>query len=211
MMTPPPELRKAYAAKDYGRLVPVQKVRSDGRRMTYWTLPEDAKQKPLFDSDSEGKESESGSRGYHDAVVDQSLQYKVKPLIKVIAGVDKALAEKFDYKYNNYAFDLDTMELDLKADLNVAEYMKKIKAYPSEKKEWNDEFHKMTDNLVGQINNRKRSMLRAKIGMPVKFRGVDAKISGFTERGFPIVKTGQGTYNAFWEEVAQSVLERWPR
>lgn len=200
-------LEKAWAAKDYGRLVPVQKVRSDGRRMTYWTLPEDAKQGQMFDGETGGKESASGSRGYQDAVVEQSLEYKVRPLVKEISAINKEMAGKFKFKYENYVFDQDTMDLDMKADLNVAYYMKKLKQYPSERKDWIEEYRRTNDLLVSQINNRKRSMLRAKVGQPVRYRDTEAKITGFTERGFPIVKTPQGTFNAFWEEVAQSVLD----
>lgn len=204
-------LEKAVAAKDYGRLVPVQKVRSDGRRMTYWTLPEDEKQRPMFGPETEGKESATGDRGYHDHVEQQTEDYKVKPLLKELSALSPELEKRFRYKYDNYAFDSDTKDLDIKADTNIVHYMKMIKRYPSEKKEWLDEYHQKTNHLVAQACNRKRSMLRVKMGTQVIFRGVEGRVSGFTDKGFPVVKTAQGTYNAFWEEVAQSVLDRWPR
>jgi hypothetical protein len=201
------ELHKSWGAKDYGRLVPVQKVRSDGRRMTYWTLPEDAKQAQMFDADSSGKESGHGGTGYFDHVVDGTDEYRVKPLLREIEKYNKDLAPKFQYKYENYVWDRDTRDMDLKIDERFLYYAQRKKMYPSEADEWEAEFEAKVGDMVRQVNNRKRSMIRAKVGMQVKFRGVDGAISGFSRRGFPVVKTDQGTYDAFWEEVAQSAID----
>lgn len=206
-MMEPAVLQKAWNAKDYGRLIPVQKTTADGKRRTYWMLPEDARQKPLFDGDTEGKEAADGKTGYFDHVADNTHEYQVKPLLKLVERLNPSLGPKFQYKYDNYVWDRETRDLDIKVDELFVDYTLRRARNQGEKDLWDAEFEEKVVPKIKMLNNRKQSMLRAKVGMRVKFRGVDAEISGTSRRGFPVVKTAQGTYDAFWEEVAQSVID----
>lgn len=195
-------LEKALTAKDYSRLVPVKKQDSTGKMTTYWVLPDDAKQQNLFDSETGGKESISGSRGYHDHVDQGINDAVVKPLIDKVRELDPELATKFEYKYQNYPWDRDTKELDVKADLDTVWYLKKFKDNPDYREEWQEEYNEKMDRTIKQINNRKKAMLKKKPGDVVKYRGKDAVITEFSKRGFPILDIGGKKEHAFWEEVA---------
>lgn len=195
-------LSKAWSAKDYSKLVPVKKQDANGKMTTVWVLPEEAGQQSLFDEKTGGRASESGSRGYHDAVDKGTEDALVKPLIDKVKEVNPDLADKFAFKYSNYPFDRDTKELDVKVDYETAWYLRKIKEKPEYADEWQSEYNEKVDRLVRQLNNRKKAMLKVKPGDKVTYRGKEAFVTAFSKRGFPIVDAGGKEVKAFWEEVA---------
>lgn len=195
-------VEKAFGAKDYSKLIPVQQVDSLGRHITVWKLPEDAKQKPLISGEVDGKDNPVGKRGYVDNLDQQTQKHMVDPLMKIMKEVNPELAGRMSYKYQNYRFDRDTRELDIKHDYEMAWYMKKIKADPENTADWQKEFNQKTDNLIRQINNRKASMMKVKPGKQVKYYGKPAIVSSFSRRGYPVVRTEKGNKTALWEEIA---------
>ena len=196
-------LEKAVGAKDYSRLIPKKIVDHTGKQTTVWVSPDDDKdQKELFGAGDEGKGNPVGKRGYLDHF-DQTLNDSVvKPLVEKVKALDPELAPKFEYKYQNYPFDRDTKELDVKADLETVWYMKKMKENPDYREEYQDEYNEKVSKLVKQINNRKKAMLKKKPGDIVKYQGKDAVLTAFSKRGFPVLDQGGKEIKAFWEEIA---------
>ncbi len=195
-------VEKAFGAKDYSKLIPVQEVDSLGRHVTVWKLPEDVKQRPLIAGDAAGKDNPVGKRGYVDDLDQKTQKHMVDPLVKIMKEVNPDLAGRMTYKYQNYHFDRDTRELDIKHDYEMAWYMRKIKGDPEHKADWQKEYNQKTDNLIKQINGRKAAMMKVKPGRQVKYYGKPAIVSSFSRRGFPVVRTEKGDRTALWEEIA---------
>lgn len=195
-------MEKAVAAKDYSKLIPKKITDSTGRQTTVWVKPEEAGQQALFGSEDEGKGNAIGNRGYHDHY-DKSVEDAViKPLIDKVKEYEPDLAPKFAFKYQNYPFDRDTKDLDVKADLETVWYMKKMKENPDYREEYQDEYNEKVSKLVKQINNRKKAMLKKKPGDVVSYHGKDAVLTAFSKRGFPVLDQGGKEIKAFWEEIA---------
>ena len=204
-MTDQADLLKAFAAKDYSKLVH-KKITVNGKNGPYernaWVLPDDPNQRNLYDEKTGGAESPTGDRGYFDHLDKETKRLFVDPLVKTMKGINPELANRLSYKYQNYPFDRDTKELDIKADFDMAWYMRKMRAEPEYHAEWQQEYNQKTDRMVKQINNRKAAMLRAKVGMQVNYYGKPSSLVKITPRGFPVVKTAEGEKTAMWEELA---------
>lgn len=202
MMPAAPAIEKAFGAKDYSKLVPVKQRDSLGREITVWKLPEEARQANLFSGEDAGAGNEPGKRGYLDHVDENTQKHLVEPLLEAVSQVNPELAGRMQHKYDNYRFDRDTRELDIKSDYEMAWYMKKMAAEPDHKAEWQAEYNQKTDTMIRKINNRKAAMLKAKKGMQVTYYGKPAVLADFSRRGFPVLRTQEGDVKAFWEELA---------
>lgn len=201
MIAPVIAIEKAFAAKDYGKLVEKHGVDVNGKPYTTWVLPEDAKQASLFHGEDAGKANPKGERGYLDHLDKGTQQHMVKPLVDLMKKTNPELADRLAHKYESYRFDRDTLELDVKHDYEMAWYMKKMKAEPENAQDWQKEYNQKTDSMVRQINNRKMAMLKVKKGQQVSYYGKPAVVSDFSRRGFPVVKTESGEVKALWEEI----------
>jgi hypothetical protein len=201
MILPVLPLEKAFGRKDYSRLVEKHGVDKNGKPYSTWVLPEEAGQQSLFGESDGGKANNPGNRGYLDHVDEETHKTMVEPLVKTFSAINPDLSKRMKYKYEQYRFDRETKELDLKVDMDIAWYMKKIKAEPEYKKEWQEEFDQKVGRIVSQINNRKMAMAKIQKGSQVKFRGQYAVVADFDERRFPIVRTQDGEHKAFWEEI----------
>jgi len=200
-MMPAVMIEKAFAAKDYSKLIPVKQTDSLGREITVWKLPVDGTQKDLFSGEDAGQGNAHGKRGYHDSLDEQTQRLMVDPLVEAMQEINPDLAARLKHKYDNYQFDRDTRELDIKHDYEMAWYMKKMQTEPEYKKEWQEEYNQKTDNMVRQINNRKLAMLKIKKGQQVTYNGQLAVVADFSRRGFPVIRTPEGDVKALWEEV----------
>lgn len=195
-------LEKAFGAKDYSKLIPVQQIDSLGRHITVWKLPEDAKQKPLFEGKDAGADAPVGKRGYVDHVDKETQRLMIDPLVKRVQEVNPELAGRMNYKYSNYRYDRDTKELDIQHDYDMAWYMRKMRADPANREAYQKEYEQKTDKTVRQINNRKASMSKVKKGQQVTYYGRPATVQDFSRRGYPVIQTERGTTTAFWEEIS---------
>lgn len=185
-------------AKDYSRLVPVKKVTADGRERTYWVSPDEQGQQSLFDEQTAGGESETGDRGYFDKLDKDLQQYQVEPLVRALGMIDDKLASRMKAKYENYPYDRDTKELDLKVDFLTADYMHKVLKHPEAAAEYQAEYNEATDRMVKIINNRKKAMTKIKKGSEVQVGEERGTVTDFSRRGFPVV----GDEPVFWEEIS---------
>lgn len=208
MILPVLPLEKAFGAKDYSKLIEKHGVDKNGKPYSTWVLPEEAGQQSLFGSDDGGKANEPGKRGYLDHVDEETHKTMVEPLVKTFSAINPDLSKRMKVKYEQYRFDRETKELDLKVDMDIAWYMKKIKAEPERRKEWQEEFDQKVGRVVSQINNRKMAMAKIQKGARVKFNGQDAVVADFDARRFPIVRTKEGEHKAFWEEIFNYVDNR---
>jgi len=196
------------SAKDYGRLMPEKITRADGRVMTYWVSPEDRNQgklkgqKDLFDSESAGKGKED--RGYFDQIDRDTEVYQVKPLLDRIREFDTVLAKRIEAKYKNYPWDRDTKEKDIELDYETAWYLRLIRKNPDAIHDLGKEYHEKTERLVKTLNSRKAAMSKLKRGMAIETIGGDNGVfEGYTARGFPVIKTANGSRPMFFEECVR--------
>jgi hypothetical protein len=186
-------------AKDYSKLQPVKVQDKNGNMVTRWMSPEDAKQMSMFDGKTEGA---GGEEGYFNEVKKNTYEYQVSPLIHHAGAIDKELSKRLDVKYKNYAFDQDTMDLDIKLDYETVKFLSELKKYPEKKEEIQADYDKATMKLSQQINNRKKAMLKLKPGMEVKVRNNGKGVlKKFTKRGFPLIDTGKEVKPLFPEEL----------
>lgn len=193
-------------AVNYSQLIPQKIVRSDGRTETYWTKPEDlnqgmhAGQMDLFSGEDAGG-ARGDSRGYFDHLDRSAEDYQVKPLIEHVKTVDPQLASRLQTKYAKYPFNRDIKEADIELDYQVAWYLRKMKATPNGKAEWEQEFHEKNDPATRGMNRKKATMLKLKKGVTVRAFGQDSKVEGFSPRGFPILSIGGKKRTVLYEEL----------
>lgn len=192
------------AARDYGKLVPVKKRTADGRMITYWRSPEDmghGKLEGQQDMFGNTEQVESGD-GWFGKLDKDTEEYRIRPLVAKMGELDAALSERMRRKYDEYPWDRDTRDLDLKVDEDTAFYMARSRRHPEYAAEWQEEFNEQTDRVARMLNSRKLAMSRLKKGSPVTYRGEAGKIVDFSRRGYPVVEAGGKRTTCFVEEIA---------
>lgn len=207
-------------ANSYGRKIPIKKMTSDGRQITYWVSPEDLNQgkmkgqQNLFDDD-ELADQDEGEDSYYSNWDKETYELRIKPLIREMEKVNEiipGLSKRINQKYGEYNWDRETRDLDIQLDFDTLEYMKKVKQDPENKEYYYETYLEKTDKAVKKLNNRKAAMARIKKNSKVKFKGQNAKVTGFSERGFPIIQLPDGkTQKCFVDEIADidSLIEKY--
>lgn len=205
-----PILGILWKAINHGNLIPKKIVRSDGHEATYWVSPEDMNegkhkgQKDLFAAEDAGAPDPNDDRGYFDHLDRSADEYQVKPLVAKVAESDPALAKRLATKYSSYHFDRETKEKDIELDYQIAWYMQLIKNHPDSAAEYRKEFHEKTDGTIKSMNKRKTAMTKYKKGSMVRIKaGGSGVISGFSTRGYPMVRVADGSERPmFFEELS---------
>ena len=142
------------------------------------------------------------------------FQHRIKPILATVSKVDPKLVPNFQRKYQNYKFDNDTLNLDLKLDEMTAQYMEMVhKERSGPKKEqglfgdeetsgsaW-DEFLEKSKRLAQEINARKREAMRIKPGDNLQTPFGVGRVAGFTARGFPRVVVKGVEHSMFYDEI----------
>lgn len=185
------EIRKA-AGGEWGRKIPIKKMTSDGRLITYWVSPEDLNQgklkgqQDLFGSDEMDQEPESEDSYYSKLDKDTEL-YQIKPLLVKFEETNPALAKRIAEKYTDYKWGRETREIDIKLDYETTWFYKMAKNHPDQKDLYYKDFLESTQKMARQLNNRKLAMARLKVGSKVKYNGQETKIKALSDRGYPVI------------------------
>lgn len=143
------------------------------------------------------------------------FQLRVKPVLETISKIEPSLTSNFQRKYQNYKFDEETLDMDLKLDEMTADYMAKVKKESSKRGQnqglfgqvdedsgstW-DEFLDKSKRLAQEINARKRGAMRIVDGSQVQTPFGPGVVSGFTGRGYPKVVVKGVEKSMFYDEI----------